>query len=112
MTAELLRSLLPSLALTLAFELGGAFLLGVRDKKDFLLLFLVNVVTNPPLVLTLDLWYFSRGMPPWYLIGALELTAVTAEWLLLRRRLVYKRIAPLLLSILLNAISFSGGLLL
>ena len=112
MTAELLRSLLLSLALTLVFELCGAFLLGVRNKKDFLLLFLVNVVTNPPLVLTLDLWYLSRGMPPWYLIGALELTAVAAEWLLLRRRLVYKRIAPLLLSILLNAISFSGGLLL
>ena len=112
MTAELVRSLLLSLALTLAFELGAAFLLGVRDTKDFLLLFLVNVITNPPLVLALDLWYLSRGMPPWYLIGALELTAVAAEWLLLRNRLVYRRIPALPLAILLNTISFFGGLLL
>ena len=112
MTADLILSLLLSLALTLVLELGAAFLLGVRDKKDFLLLFLVNVVTNPPLVLALDLWYLSRGMPPWYLIGALELAAVIAEWLLTRHRLTYRKIPMLLFTIILNAISFLGGLLL
>ncbi len=112
MTADLIRSLALSLSLTLVIELGAAFLLGVRAKKDFLLLVLVNVMTNPPLVLLLDLWYLSRGMPPWYLIGALEATVTAAEWLLIRRRLVYRRIAPLLLAILLNTISFLGGLLL
>ncbi|MBQ3356752.1 MAG: hypothetical protein IJG45_06530 [Oscillospiraceae bacterium] len=112
MTADLIRSLLISLGFTLLLELGAAFVLGVRDKRDFLLLLLVNVVTNPPLVLTLDLWYIARGMPPWYLIGALELAATAAEWLLLRRRLAYQKLSPLLLIILLNTISFSGGLLL
>ena len=112
MTVDLIRSLLISLALTLVIELGAAFLLGVRDKRDYLLLFLVNVVTNPPLVLALDLWLFSRGTPPWYLIGALEAGAVFVEWLLLHRRLAYQRIPPLLLIFLLNIISFLGGLLL
>lgn len=112
MISDLLLSLALSLALTLVLELGAVFLLGVRDKKDFLRLFLVNVVTNPPLVLALDLWYLSRGMPPWYLIGALEAAAVIAEWLLLRRRLSYRKIPALLFVIILNAISFIGGLLL
>lgn len=112
MTLELLRSLLLCLALTLVFELGAAFLLGVRDKKDFLFLALVNIVTNPPLVLVLDLWYFSRGTPPWYLIAALEAAAVTVEWLLVRRRLAYQKIPPLLFIFILNLISFFGGMLL
>ena len=112
MPAELLRSLFTCLALTLALELGAAWLLGVRRGRDFLLLLLVNVLTNPPLVLTLDLYYFAHGMPPWYLIAVLEAAAVAVEALLLRRRLTYSRIPPLLLSFLLNATSFLGGLLL
>ena len=112
MLVELLRSLLLSLTLTLVLELGGALLLGVCARKDLLLIFLVNVLTNPPLVLTLDLVYLAHGMPPWYLIAALELAAVGIEALLFYRRLTYSRIQPLLLSILLNAASFLGGLLL
>ena len=110
MLAELLRSLFTCLALTLALELGAAWLLGVRRGRDFLLLLLV--LTNPPLVLTLDLYYFAHGMPPWYLIAVLEAAAVAVEALLLHRRLTYSRIPPLLLSFLLNATSFLGGLLL
>lgn len=112
MLADLLCSLLRSLTLTLALELGAALLLGVRARRDLLLLLLVNVLTNPPLVLTLDLVYLTRGMPPWYLIAALELAAVGVEALLFYRRLTYSRIPPLLLSFLLNAISYLGGLLL
>ena len=112
MLAELLRSLLCSLTLTLALELGGALLLGVRARKDLLLILLVNVLTNPPLVLTLDLVYLTWGMPPWYLIAALELSAVSVEALLFRRRLLYSHIPPLLLSFFLNALSYFGGLLL
>lgn len=112
MLAELLRSLLLSLTLTAALELGAALLLGIRARKDLLLILLVNVLTNPPLVLTLDLVYLTRGMPPWYLIAALELSAVGVEALLFRRRLRYSRIPPLLLSFFLNALSYFGGLLL
>ncbi len=107
-----MRSLLLSLGLTLTIELGAAFLCGVRARRDFLLIFLVNVLTNPPLVLTLDLFYLAKGMPPWYLIAALELAAVGVEGLLFRRRLQYTRVPPLCLSLFLNAVSFLGGLLL
>lgn len=112
MLAELLRSLLLSLTLTLIIELGAALLCGVRARKDFLLVFLVNVLTNPPLALTLDLFYLAKGLPPWYLVAALELSAVGIEALLFYRRLQYTRLPPLLLSLVLNAISFFGGMLL
>lgn len=112
MLAEPVRSLLLSLSLTLVIELGAALLCGVRARRDFLLIFLVNVLTNPPLVLTLDLFYLAKGMPPWYLIAALELTAVGVEGLLFYRRLQYNCMPPFCMSLLLNAISFLGGLLL
>lgn len=109
----MLKSVLLSLGFTLLLELCFAALLGVRRKKDFLLVFLVNVVTNPPLVLSLNL--LSQYRPElvcFFLILPLEFLVVCIEWLLYRRRLDYKRIPPFLLSLLLNVISYSGGLLL
>lgn len=109
----MLKSILLSLGLTLLFELVSAALLGVRKKKDFLLVFLVNVVTNPPLVLTLNLLSMYRPMlVNYWLILPLELLVVCAEWLLYRNRLDYSKLPPLLFSLLLNIISYSGGLFL
>lgn len=111
MLKEILLSMLLSFALTLLFELGLALLVGLRKPKDLLLAFLVNAATNPPLVLFLNL--FSTYMsPPWYLILSLEGCVVIAEWFLYRKRLEYVRIHPLLLSLLLNTVSYVGGLIL
>ncbi len=111
MLDRLLFSLALSLFLTLLIELLAALIFGLRSPKDFLLVALVNLLTNPPLVLILDL-VFLTGPVPWYLIAALELAAVLTEGLLYRKRLNYTRIHPLLLSLLLNGISYIGGLLL
>lgn len=92
-------------------ELGFALLLGVRKPKDLLLVFLVNVLTNPPLVLCLNL-FSLRNPIPWYLILTLELSALLAEGLLYRKGLEYNRVPPLLLSLILNLISYTGGLIL
>lgn len=109
----MLSSLLLSLGLTLLFETPLAALFGIRRPKDFLLVLLVNVVTNPPLVLTLNVLNRCRpalvGAP---LILALELGAILTEWLLYRRCLEYRKLPPLFLSILLNTLSYTGGLLL
>ena len=107
----LLESLLLSLGLTLLFELVFAFLLGIRKGKDFLLVALVNVVTNPPLVLTLNLLQ-RRSMVCFPVILGLELAAIAIEWLLYRKRLEYAKLPPLVFSLLLNAISYTGGLFL
>ena len=109
----MIESLLLSLGLTVIFELGFALLFGLRRKKDILLVFLVNIVTNPPLVLTLNLLSCFKGMWVGFpLILSLELLVVLIEWLIYQKRLEFSTFSPLLLSVLLNTISYTGGLLL
>lgn len=112
MIRSILISLITSLLLTLIFESAAAFVIGFRTKKDFLLLFLVNLVTNPVVGITLDcIFYFRPTLLRWYTILLLELAATAAEALLYRRRLDCKKLSPLLISILCNAVSYTGGLL-
>ena len=107
----MLTSLLLSLALTLAIELPLAFLLGVRKGLDLLCVFLVNVVTNPALVLILNL-VSMKGVPLWYLIAILELGAMATEALFYHKCLSRCPLHPLLLSLILNGSSYLGGCLL
>jgi len=106
----MIKSLLISLALTLIVENAAAVILGVRKKKDFLLITLVNIVTNPLLVQILNiLSLLLKNMPPWYLILLLEATVVVVEGLLYRNRLNYKKINPFIFSFILNLLSYFGG---
>lgn len=113
MVAKLiLVSLVKSLALTLILELAGAGILGMRKWRDFLLVALVNILTNPLLGLILDGIYLGQGRyPGWYIILPLEAAVVITEGLLYRGRLVYRKIKPFLLSLLLNGISYLGGVM-
>lgn len=106
----MLTSLALSLGLTLAIEVPLAFLFGLRKGTDLLCVTLVNVVTNPPLVLILNL-YLLRGVPPWYLVALLEVAAVAVEALFYRKCLTRCPFHPLLLSLILNGISYLGGCL-
>ncbi len=109
----ILQSLGLSLVLTLLFEGAVSLILGLRNPRDLLLVGLVNILTNPLVVLTVNLTVFlTHSPPPWYLVAILEIAAVAAEGLFYRNRLEYRRIHPFLLSLILNAISFTGGLLL
>ena len=107
----MLTSLALSLGLTLLIEIPLGFLLGIRKGIDLLCVVLVNVVTNPSLVLILNL-FSLRGIPPWYLIAVLELAAVAVEALFYRKCLSRCPLHPLLLSLILNGISYLGGCLL
>lgn len=108
-----LRSLALSLGLTLVLELSGALALGMRRKEDLLLVGLVNVLTNPLVVLICNLVLLFSGAPaPWFLMAALEISAVVAEGWIYRRGLSFQRIRPFILSVILNGISYMGGLLL
>lgn len=113
MLPQLLRSLALSLALTLLLELAAAAILGLRRPRDLCLVALVNILTNPLVVLTLNLtWFFTQTSPGWLLTAGLEITAFLAEGLLYRNRLTQQRFNPFALSLILNAISYTGGLLL
>lgn len=108
----MLKSLALSLGLTLILELGAAVLLGIRSRRDLLAVGLINVVTNPLVVLVFNLFFYFGHTAPWYWVAGLELAAVLAEGFLFSLCLSYKRIHPFLLSLILNGISYFGGLLL
>ncbi len=111
LAGALLESLLVSLLLTEALELPTAALLGARKKRDLTLVLLVNLITNPLLGIALDgVFLFTWSPPPAPLIAAGEVLVVGAEALLFRKRLS-ARLHPLLFSLILNAVSFSGGLI-
>ena len=108
-----LRSLALSLLLTLALELPAALLFGLRKKEELLLVGLVNVITNPLVVLALNLFALFAGIaPPWFLILPLEVFAILTEGLIYRRGLSKCPVHPLVFSLILNGISYTGGLLL
>ena len=105
------RALVVSLVLTLALETGFFLLVGKRDKKDLLLVVMVNVITNPVVVL---LYWLAVLYGNWNRAAAaipLELFAVLAEGY------YYKKYGqdfrrPYLFSAAANAFSYGVGALL
>ena len=97
-----------SLGLTLAFELAFALLWGLRGR-DLLLCCLVNLLTNPPVVLLALLWRHFGPNPPWLPVPLLEAGAVLMEGRLYRRDGERVR-RPFLFSLCANAFSFVLGL--
>jgi O-antigen/teichoic acid export membrane protein len=100
----MLESLAVSLLLTLLLEDLLALLWGVKDKRDWLLVLLVNLVTNPVVVTLHHL--FGGGVP---LTAVLELSAVLAEALAYRKWGRGTRPA-FLFSLCANCFSYFGGL--
>lgn len=98
---------------TLLIEMVVAWLLGVRGKKDQLVIFLVNTITNPVVNLTLMLTrIFCPMVVSRTLLPVLELTVFLVEAFLFRSCLKNNR-NPLRLSLVCNAASFFlGGALL
>ena len=107
-----LRMFIKPLFLTLLFECTAAFLLGIRNRKDQLLIILVNIITNPVLVLFSLLLMYHLGIGKAYLITYLimEPIVVYVEYRFYREYLQTKK-DPLLLSVLLNVISIIGGII-
>ena len=111
MNRELLAALALSLVLTLVFEVFFFFIVGKRDKKDLLLVVMVNVLTNPVVVL---LYWLAALYTTWNTTIVkipLELFAVLTEGFYFRK---YGRSLkrPFLFSLAANAFSFLMGLLL
>lgn len=95
---------------TILIETGIAIIIGIRNKKDILNVVLVNVLTNP-LVASIPV-YFNV----WYSLEArnislciLEVLTLFTEGFIYSKVLSYKKIKPLLISIILNASSYLIG---
>lgn len=100
---DVVCALLLSLGLTEVFEGVFAVCVGKRCKA-LLPVALVNLVTNPTVVLVHQLW--GGG---WLLTACLELAAVAVEGMLYRYSGLFQK--PFWFSLAANALSFSLGLL-
>ena len=110
MERELLIALVISLCLTLVLETGFFLLVGKRNRKDLLLVVMVNVLTNPVVVLLYWLAFYYTNWNTTIVKIPLEIFAVLTEWVCYKKYgQEFKR--PLLFSLAANAFSFTVGLL-
>ena len=110
MIPALLTALVISLALTLALETGFFLIIGKRNRKDLLLLLLVNVLTNPVVVLTYWLAVLYTEWNVVIIIIPLEVLAVLIEGHYYKKYgCDFKR--PCLFSLAANIFSYGTGLL-
>lgn len=103
-----------SLLLTLLIEWLITFLWGLRGKKAFLLVTLVNIVTNPAAVLTYWLYRVYFADTSMVVQIGIEILVVTVEALIYRsfaRGEGWKIKWPVALAIVANAVSWGAGML-
>ncbi|WNX84955.1 hypothetical protein RWV98_01395 [Agathobaculum sp. NTUH-O15-33] len=108
MTGILLRSL----AVTLLIETLAALLLGLRRRHALTVVWLMNLVTNPPVVFAVTL---CRKLWPVYappVTALCEVLAVAAEYVLLRRCVPLSRRRAAVAAVVLNLASYLAGCLL
>lgn len=108
---ELLSILGISLFLTIALELCFGCLCRIRDRKDILLLILVNILTNPIVNISYYLVIHNNNWNRFIVVIVLELMAILTEGYYYRS---YGRTfsRPFLFALCANLFSFGIGRLL
>ncbi len=100
------------LVATIIVELIVALILKVRTKMDIINIILVNMLTNPLLVSTVNLISINYGLKISYIfLFIFEVSVVFIEGFIYKKYLDYKSINPYLLSFILNLSSYLFGLL-
>ena len=79
MQLDFVWTLLISLGITLVLELGFALAFKLRNKGDLILIAVVNIITNPAVVLLNYLSEQRNQLPHIPIVIALELAAVCVE---------------------------------
>ena len=98
------------LILTIVIELVFAILLGVRNKKDFFTVILVQIVTNPIVVTVPYLIYLNYGYVPYIVsIYVLEIITILVEGLIYFKVLKFRKIDPFVFAFILNGLSYAIG---
>ena len=108
----MIESLILSLILTVVLELLMSYILGIRSIKDFCVVILVNIYTNPIVVFLSNIVQLMNNVMLYYCsIFILEIGAVVIEALLYKRYLK-KTLNPIRVSIYNNIFSFGMGVIL
>ena len=111
MSLYLLKIISSSLIFTIILELGLALIFKIKNKDDIIIIVLVNVVTNPIVVVfpyLLGIFYGNTGR--YVLLLILEILTVFFEGFIYKKYLKFKSINPYVLSILLNVTSYFIGI--
>ena len=98
------------LLFTIIIELIIALILHIKDKKDIKTIILVNILTNPIVVLVPTLVYIKYGyIYRNIVLYLLEIITVLIEGLLYYKSFKYKKLNPFIFSLLLNLSSYLIG---
>ena len=104
----MLTTLAISLALTLALEEAFALVWGLRGRRELGTVALVNILTNPPVVLLYHTAVELLGWSALVMTAVLETAAVLVEWRCYRLCSQQLR-RPLLFALLANVFSYGAG---
>ena len=104
----MLTTLAVSLLLTLLFEEGFALVWGLRGKRELGLVTLVNVLTNPPVVLLYNTAVWLLGWNAILVTVVLEAAAVIVEWICYQAYSEQVK-KPFLFALLVNLFSYGVG---
>ena len=100
-----------SLLLTILIEIPVAVLWGIRDRRELLIIALVQVITNPVAVLISNCFYRYTDLNLYVFQIPIEIAVPVAEWLLYKSAIpTFKH--PFLLSFTANPMSYGTGLIL
>ena len=110
MTQFLPKIMLISLSCTIVIELIFALVIGVKSKRDFLNIVLVNLLTNPivvsvPYFLNIRYGLLERNIA----LASLELLTFVTEGIIYKKYLEYKKINSFILSFMFNLASYFIG---
>ena len=100
---NILIQMLCNLSLTIIIELGIALLLGIKEKKDILNLIVINMMVV--------VYLTSNNVIIYFLFFLFEIMVIDLEYRFYKKKLVFKKISLLLLSIMLNISSLILGLI-
>ncbi len=110
MASYLIRMFGFSLALTLGIELAAAFICGVRSRRGILLVVLVNILTNPLVVMLYwRIRFYLPELPRVPVQVGLEAAVIVVEALVYRsfsRNAKWRIPRPVLLSVTANLCSW------
>lgn len=108
----MIKSLLVSLALTLIIETAVALLLGIRGKHDIAVVLLVNIMTNPVVVFTVNCVMLLRDRVLFCaVLAVMEILAFIAEAIAYKKTLNYEKLPPFAVSLICNVTSFGTGII-
>lgn len=109
---KLVLQMLINLILTIFIELGISLLLGIRKRNDINNIIYINCITNIVLnyiINILSMIFYKNILLVYVTLGILEILVIFIEYIYYKNNLKSK-INPLLLSIILNTLSFTIGL--